>query len=300
MGLLDTERRELAGITASRRVREAIAAYGLLAPAFIVFGWFSFWPLIRLFHYATYQQNNTGTKERSVGFHQITDTLTGRDFGYGLLHNALFLLYTVPLGVVLGILLAVSAHRRLRGIKIFQTIFSSTVASSVAVSAVVFLTLINPEVGYFRGVGWLSLSHSPSALFGVSLSSIWQNLGLTFVISLAGLQAVPDELIEAATLDGYGPLRRFFRITVPLISPTLLFLAVVLTVNAMQAFAQMDILTQGGPAHSTETILFKIVNLGKPGDLGTGAAMSLGLFVLTALIAAAQFGVLNRRVHYGE
>jgi sn-glycerol 3-phosphate transport system permease protein len=289
-----------AGITSGRRFREAVSAYVLLAPALVVFGFFAFWPLWRLIHYALHQQNNNGTRERYVGFSQITDTLTGSEFRQGLGVNLKFLVFTVPLGVTLGLLLAVAAHRRLRGIKFFQTVFSSTVASSVAVSAVVFFTLVNPNVGYFQDVGWLRLDRPLSALFAVSLSSVWRNLGVTFVIVLAGLQAVPDEIIEAATLDGYGPVRRFFKITVPLISPTLLFLAVVLTVDALQAFAQMELLTGGGPGGSTETILYKITKLTNPRDFGTGAAMSLGLFVLTAIVAAAQFGVLNRRVHYGE
>jgi len=289
-----------AGITSGRRFREAVSAYVLLAPALVVFGFFAFWPLWRLIHYALHQQNNNGTRERYVGFSQITDTLTGSEFRQGLGVNLKFLVFTVPLGVTLGLLLAVAAHRRLRGIKFFQTVFSSTVASSVAVSAVVFFTLVNPNVGFFQDVTWLRLDRPLSALFAVSLSSVWRNLGVTFVIVLAGLQAVPDEIIEAATLDGYGPVRRFFKITVPLISPTLLFLAVVLTVDALQAFAQMELLTGGGPGGSTETILYKITKLTNPRDFGTGAAMSLGLFVLTAIVAAAQFGVLNRRVHYGE
>ncbi len=110
----------------------------------------------------------------------------------------------------------------------FQTIFASTVASSVAVASVVFLTLINPQVGYFRDVAFISLTDPATALRGVALSSVWQNLGLTFIIVLAGLQAVPEEIYEAATLDGYGPFRRFFRVTLPLISPTMMFLVVVL------------------------------------------------------------------------
>jgi len=272
----------------------------MLGPALAVFGLFSYWPLWRLIHYALYQQNQTGSRERYVGPSQIKDTLTSSAFTGGVETTLKYLLFSVPLGVVLGMALAMAAHRRLRGIKIFQTIFSSTIASSTAVAAVVFFTLVNPAIGYFRSVSWLDLNHPTSALFAISLSSIWQSLGLTFVIVSAGLQTVPEELIEAATLDGYGPLRRFFRITVPLLSPTLLFLGVVLSVQALQAYAQIEILTNGGPAGSTETLLFKITHLQQPASLGQGAAMSLGLFVLTMIVAFAQFLILDRRVHYGD
>ena len=197
--------------------------------------------------------------------------LTGPEFSSGLGHTLLYVLYTVPAGLVLGILLAVAAHRQLRGIKVFQTIFSSTVATSVAVTSVIFLTLINPSAGVLKID---ILNNRTWALFGVSWSSMWQNIGLAFIIVLAGLQAIPAELLEAATLDGYGPVRRFFKVTLPLLSPVLLFLVVVLVVFALQSYAQVDILTQGGPAGATETLVYKITQNQNPRLISTGAAMS--------------------------
>lgn len=284
-----------------RRVKDASLAYAFLLPALVVFAAFAYYPLSRLVWFATHQQSRFRNRPaRYVGFEQIQDTLTSSDFFDGLVHSGLFMLYTVPLGLGLGVLLAVAAHRRLKGIKIFQTVFSSTVASSVAVASVVFTTLINPEMGYFRGVDWLSLRDGSSALFAVSLSSVWQNLGLTFIVVLAALQTVPDELTEAATLDGYGPVRRFFRITVPMISPALLFLAIVLVVHALQAYAQIEILTGGGPGGSTETLLFKIADPRGVRSLGDRASLSLGLFVLTAAVAGFQYSMMSKRVHYGD
>ena len=282
------------------RAKEAVTAYGLLAPALVIFGWFAYWPFYRLIHYALYQQNNTGTRERYQGPSQLTDTLTSDLFTQRVGTTLKLVLLTVPLGVALGLLLAVAAHRRLRGIKVFQTIFSSTIASSAAVTAVVFLTLVNKNVGYFQEVSWLDLDRPNSALLAVSLSVVWQSIGLTFVIVTAGLQTVPEEIIEASLLDGFGPVRRFFRITVPLISPALLFLVVVLTVSTLQTYAQIELLTNGGPAGATETLLFRITRLQQPQDLGRGASMALGLFVITLIAAAAQFLILNRRVHYGD
>lgn len=288
-----------------RRMGDSALAYVLLLPSIIVFAVFAYYPLYRTFWYATHHQSRFRNKPATyVGFQQISDTLlngdTNTDFVEGLVHSGLFMLYTVPLGIVLGVLLAMAAHRRLKGIKIFQTIFSSTVASSVAVASVVFLTLVNPEIGYFRDVSWLSLRQPNSALFAVSLSAVWQNLGLTFIVVLAALQTVPEELIEAATLDGYGAVRRFFKITVPTISPALLFLAIVLVVFALQAYAQIEILTGGGPSGSTETLLFKIADPNGVRSIGAKASLSLGLFVLTGIVAGAQFGIMSRRVHYGD
>lgn len=283
-----------------RRLKDTVLAVVLLAPAAVIFVSFFFYPLYRLVYLGLHQQNRFGTKERWVGWSQYRDVLTGPAFRSGLNHSTLFVLYTVPAGLVLGILLAVAANRRLRGIKVFHTIFASTVASSVAVASVVFLVLINPQVGYFRNIGFFSLSNPDTALRGVALSSVWQNLGLTFVIVLAGLQAVPEELYEASVLDGFGPFRRFFRVTLPLISPTLLFLVVVLVIFGFQAFAQVEILTSGGPAGSTETLVFKIFRAQQPATSGVGAVMAIGLFAITLVVTLVQFGLLERRVHYGR
>lgn len=283
----------------SRRVKDVVLAAALLVPSAVIFAAFFFYPLYRLVHLGLHQQNRFGTGERWVGWSQYTDVLTGEEFLDGVRISGTYVLYTVPLGLVLGVLLAVAANRRLRGIKFFQTVFASTVASSVAVASVVFFVLVNPQAGYFRDVSFLSLSDPDTALRGVALSSVWQNLGLTFIIVLAGLQAVPEEIYEAATLDGYGPVRRFFRITLPLISPTLMFLVVVLVIFAFQAFAQVDILTGGGPAGATETLVWKIFNSQEPINQGTGAVMAIGLFGITLVVTIIQFVLLERRVHYG-
>lgn len=263
-----------------------------LLPALIVFGVFYYAPFVKLIGWGRFKAERGGTY-RDVGWGQFTDVLTGEQFREGLLHSVLFVLYTVPAGLVLGVLLGVAAHRQLKGIKIFQTIFSSTLASSVAVSSVLFMYLINPEIGYWK-VDWLE--REGWSLFAVALPSIWQNLGLAFIIVLAGLQAVPDEVLEASRLDGHSSLRRLFTITLPLIAPVLLFLLVVLVVFGFQAFAQIEILTAGGPAGSSETLVYKIYK--ERQNAGVGAIMSVGLFVITFIVTAIQFLILDRRVHY--
>lgn len=283
----------------NRRRKDALLGLLFLVPSFLIFATFFFYPLYRLFYLGLHQQNRFGTAERWVGFGQYTEVLGGEDFLDGVRISGTYVMLTVPLGLILGTMLAVAANRHLRGIKIFQTIFASTVASSVAVASVVFFVLINPQAGYFRDVDFLSLSDPDTALRGVALSSVWQNLGLSFIIVLAGLQAVPDEIYEAASLDGYGPMRRFFRVTLPLISPTLMFLIVVLVIFAFQAFAQVDILTGGGPAGATETLVFKIFNSQQPLSQGIGSIMAIGLFVITLVVTVVQFLLLDRRVHYG-
>jgi sn-glycerol 3-phosphate transport system permease protein len=292
--VLETPKRSRGG---SYSAKEVGLAFVFLLPSLVVFVAFFFLPFARLLSWGTYESVRGGASYNQVGLEQYQEVLGGDEFRQGLWHSVQYVIYTVPLGLILGTVLAVAANRRLRGIKVFQAIFSSTIATSTAVASVIFLVLINPQIGVFKTD---LLENSSTALFGVSLSSVWQNLGLSFVIVLAGLQAIPDDVDEAATLDGYGPVRRFFRVTLPLISPTLMFLVVVLVIFALQAFAQADILTQGGPLGSTETLVFKIFNSQQPIDQGTGAVMAIGLFAITVVVSLGQFLILDRRVHYGN
>ena len=268
-----------------------------VAPSIVLFALFFLFPFEQLVLRGLYRNNAQGTNLRYVGWEQYKDVLTGDEFRQGLWHSLQYVLYTVPAGLILGTLLAVAAHRKLRGIRIFQTIFSSTVATSVAVASVLFFTLLNSQTGILK-VNWLN--DPDMALFAVSLSSIWQNLGLSFIIVLAGLQTVPTELMEAATLDGSGPVRRFFRVTLPLISPVLLFLLVVLVIFALQAFAQIELISRGGPAGHTETLVYKIFQRQTPDRLGEGSVMAVGLFFVTFVVTLGQFLILDRRVHYGD
>lgn len=294
-----------ARVTDTGRLREGLIAVAFLAPSLVIFGAFFFYPFQQLVLRGLYRNNAAGTNLRYVGWEQYSDVLTGSEFRDGLWHSVQYVFFTVPLGLLLGTLLAVAANRRLRGVKVFQAIFSSTIATSAAVASVVFLVLINQQIGVYQGgvpgFGDQAILENPrTALFGVSLSSIWQNLGLSFVIVLAGLQAIPAEVEEAATLDGYGPVRRFFRITLPMISPVLMFLVVVLVIFALQAFAPIEFLTNGGPARSTETLVYKIFERQAPNKMGEGAVLSVGLFGVTFIVTLAQFLLLERRVHYGR
>jgi sn-glycerol 3-phosphate transport system permease protein len=279
------------------RLKDVLLAYALLLPSMVIFVVFFYRPFLNLMHWGTFESRRNGAFFEHVGLRLYREQLTGQDFLDGAWHSLQFVLFTVPAGLILGILLAVAAHRRLKGIKIFQAIFSSTIASSVAVTSVVFFYFFQPTIGLFK-VDWLT--NPDMAMFAVSLTSVWQNLGLSFVIVLAGLQTIPDEVVEAATLDGYGPTRRLLRITLPLLSPVLLFLLVVLVIHGLQAFAQIDLLTKGGPAQATETLVYKIQRLNRPDNITIGAVYSVGLFVITLAVTTLQFSILSRRVHYAR
>jgi sn-glycerol 3-phosphate transport system permease protein len=289
-----------------RRLPQWALALALLAPAMAIFGVFVFFPFAKNFELALYRNPPfPGLPRTYVGFKQITDVLGSSDFRNSLWTTILFALITVPLGIFLGLVLAVLANQKLRGIAIYRTIFSSTIATSVAVASVIFGTLMNPQVGLLP---WLGLNPTPPildnpswALFAVAITTVWQNLGLSFILMSAGLQAVPDDLLEAAAVDGASPTLRFWRVTVPMLSPTIFFAAVVGSIVAFQSFGQIDLLTQGGPQKKTNVLTYYIVTqLREQHNPGFAAVLSIALFAITLILTLVQLRFLERRVHYAR
>ena len=290
----------------TRRRREAGLAYLLLLPALAVFGTFTFYPFLRNFKLMLYETPPVpGLPAHYVGLHQIGPVLTSTQFTQSLVTTLLFVVLVVPTSLILGLALAVAAHRKLRGMAIYRMIFSSTVVSSVAVASVVFGTLMNPVVGLLP---WLGINPTPPALESttwalpaVAVITIWQFLGLSFIIMSAGLQSVPDELLEAARIDGAGAWTRFWRMTVPLLSPTIFFAVIVSTIYAFQSFGAVDILIgyQNAAQLHTNVLIYEIVNtLQVQNNPGAAAIMATVLFLITLGLTVLQMRFLERRVHY--
>lgn len=285
---------------------DGLLAVAFLAPSLLVFGVFVFYPLGRTIWLGQHDEDPFGRRRVYVGVSRFWDVLQSDEFRNSLGVTVRFTLLTVPLGLLLGLLLALLAHQQLRGVAVFRTIFSSTVATSVAVASLMWLTLFNPSIGVVNQmldelgrdpVRWLQ--DKDTALTAVAMTTVWQNLGITFIIISAGLQSLPDDLYEAARVDGIGWWRQLRHITVPLLSPTLLFASVVLTISAFQSFGQIDLLTSGGPLDSTNVVVYSIFSDARAGDPGLAAAQATLLFVILLALTIVQLRVLERRTFYG-
>lgn len=297
-----------------RKLRDVPAAVMMLAPSLVLLVAFVFYPLGRAVWLGHLRCDATGKRCRDAGWSQYIDVFRSNEFQNALGNTFKLALLTVPAGVIFGIGLAVLADKHLRGIGFFRTVFSSTVATSVAVASLVWFVLLQPQVGVLPGLlhNLFPVLKNPgllqdggTALPAVALSSIWAGLGFTFIIATAALQSVPRELYESAYVDGAGSWRRFTNVTLPLLSPTILFITVVTTTRAFQAYGEIDLLTQGGPNNAgrpTETITYLVY--GKTSfiksDIGLKSASAVLLFVILLLLAFVQFRALEKRVHYGN
>jgi len=202
--------------------------------------------------------------------------------------------------------LAALTHTRLRGMRIFQFVFALPMVLSVGSSAVIWKFLFHPTLGMLNyllslvGISPIPWLTSPDwALLSISLMTVWMNLGFNYVVLSSGLQGIPDEMYESAKMDGAGPLITFWRISMPLLSPTIFFVTVVSMISAFQSFAQINILTRGGPMNSTNVFVYSIyqeafVNF----RFGTGSAQAIVLFAVILVLTLIQFKWVERKVHY--
>lgn len=290
----------------SRDARSLGIGLAYLAPSLLLFVAFVFVPLARSIHLSLFNTRATGAITTFAGLDHYIELLGSEAFRSGVVATTLFTLYTVPLGIALGLILAVALNQRLRGINVFRTMMSSTIAISAAVGALIWLMLFNPSLGLLNyvlslfgipGAQWLI---QPSwAIVAVSITTIWLTLGANIIVLLAGLQGVPEEIYEAARIDGARGLRMFTKITVPMVSPSLFFLLVVNTISVLQAFTQIHLLTRGGPVDATRVLVYGIyLDAFQNFQFGYASAQAVILLVLVMILTVIQFRVVERRVHY--
>jgi ABC-type sugar transport system permease subunit len=282
----------------------------MLAPSALILGVFIVYPLVRAVWLGQQRCDARGERCVSNGFDQYVDVFRSTEFQSALVVTTKFALISVPLGLALGVGLAVLADKYLRGVGVFRTVFSSTIATSVAVASLMWLFLLQPSVGSLANVEWFNslfpsvknpgwLQDPGTALSAVALSSVWAGLGFTFILVTASLQSIPRELYEAAAVDGATGTTRFWKITLPLLGPTLLFIVVVLTTRAFQTFGEVDLLTNGGPSpqESTTTLAYLVYgDTPIQADAGLRASGAVLLFVVLLALSALQVRGLGRRV----
>ena len=241
-----------------------------------------------------------------VGFDNYRSLWSDAEFRSSLGHTLVFIAGYLPLVLVSGLAVALALNQRIRGLALFRTIYFLPVVTSWVVVALIWKWLLNPQTGVVdyliglvgvNGPGWWVDPHW--AMPSIILASAWKDIGFVMIILLAGLQSIPDDYYEAASLDGAGRIALFRHITLPLLSPALFFVVVISLINNFQVFDQVWVMTQGGPAGSTSVVMERIVkNAFSFGRMGYAAAMSWVLFAIILMITLLQFRLQRRWVNY--
>ena len=293
------------GVAGAARRRQGIAAWVLALPFCLLFLVFTAWPVLQSLF-----MSFTDTRARDlrtpfavdvVGVENYAKALSDPIFRQSMLNTAYFVVVGVPLTMVLALAAAVALDRgisRLRGL--FRLGFYTPVITSIVAVAVVWRFLLEPNYGLINTVlGWVGID-GPNwlgdphwAMPGLILMASWRNFGTGMIIFLAGLQAVPWMLHEAAAIDGAGAWRRFRHITLPLLRPTLLFVSVTTGIGYLQFFEEPFVMTNGGPLNSTISMSMYTYRQFGFGNYGLAAAMSYLIFVIVAVVTAVQFRLLR-------
>jgi multiple sugar transport system permease protein len=291
-----------------RRLSRSEHAVGwvFVTPAAVLIGVFGLLPILWTFM-LSFQKSDLLTPQTPwVGLHNYkqipSDPVFRQAIGNTIVYTALF----VPATMIVGLVIAVALNRKVRGISVYRTAAYVTMAVSTINEALIFLWLFDPSFGVvnaaLHAVGlpqqqWLSDPNE--ALYVIVIMTVWGWTGFSVVVYLAALQGVPEQLHEAAAIDGAKRFTIFRTITLPLVSPASLFLAVWLSINALQLFDEVYVTTRGGPLHSTTVVVYYLFDQAfQQFNAGYAAALAYVLFLVIVVITFVQFKVGNRFVHY--
>ena len=280
--------------------------YALLVPQVAITLIFFYWPAVQALWQSFLLQDAFGLSTDFVWFENYKSLFAQPEYYHTMLNTLVFSTAVTVLSLSSALLLAAMADKQLRGSQIYTTLLIWPYAVAPAVAGVLWVFMLHPSLGVVArglrslGLDWNPLLNGTHAMVLVILASAWKQISYNFLFFLAGLQAIPKSVIEAAAIDGARPMRRFWTIIFPLLSPTTFFLIVVNIVYAFfDTFGIIDAMTGGGPARATETLVYKVYQDGRlGGDLGGSAAQSVILMIIVIGLTAIQFKYIERKVTY--
>jgi sn-glycerol 3-phosphate transport system permease protein len=286
--------------------RSAWLPFLLVAPQIAITIVFFFWPAVQAVYYAFLEQDPFGQSSRFVWFENFQDLLRSSNYLESFKITALFSVLVAFSGLAISLLLATMADRVVRGALAYKTLLIWPYAVAPAIAGVLWAFIFAPSIGiatyYLKrfGVDWNWVIQGDQAMALIVIAATWKQISYNFLFFLAGLQSIPRSLIEAAAIDGATPLRRFWTIVFPLLSPTTFFLLVINIVYAFfDTFGVVDATTQGGPAGATQILVYKVYYDGvKAADLGGSSAQSVILMFIVIALTVAQFRFVEKKVQY--
>ena len=280
--------------------------YALIAPQLLITIIFFFLPAGQAIHQSVLMEDPFGLAVEFVGLQNFKDLFADPNYLSSFKITMVFSVLVAFLAMALSLLFAVCADRVVRGANAYKSFLIVPYAIAPAVAGVLWMFIFNPTLGvvsyvlHALGIDWNYMISSTDAMILINIAAVWKQVSSNFIFFLAGLQAIPKSLLEAAAMDGAGPVRRFWTVVFPLLSPTTFFLLVMNVVYAFfDTFAIVDATTQGGPGQDTNILVYKVFVDGfRNMNFGGSAAQSVILMVMVIALTVVQFRFIERRVNY--
>lgn len=286
----------------SLKLRNALIGWTFILPNFIGFAFFTLAPVLVLFYLGFTKWNAFGAAE-FVGTSNFQRLWSDSTFHKALFNTAYYALFHIPLTLIVSLGLAMLLNRKMRGMAFFRTVAFFPYITSIVAIAVVWNMLFSPDAGVINQIlSFLGVSNPPGwtqsttwAMPAVIIVGTWRDMGYYMLLFLAGLQAIPGELYEAARMDGTNALQRFWNVTVPCLRPTTFFITVMLTINSFKIFDLILVMTNGGPGTATLVLSQYIWRKGfEEYDFGYASSVSIVLFAICLAVTVFQF-LWNKR-----
>jgi multiple sugar transport system permease protein len=287
-----------------KRARKEWNAYLFLAPGLILFSLFTVFALGFAFYLTFHEWSIIEPQKPFVGLDNYDEMLHDERFRRSIVNTLYFTGASVPLGMAGGLAIALLLNQPLRGRAVLRTLYFLPVVTPFVVVTIIWKWLYNGDFGLFNYYllkthlihdPLLWLSDQNLAMPSVVLMTVWTSVGFSMVVYLAGLQAIPEELYEAARVDGAGPWARLRHITLPMLAPTTMFLAVIGIIGSFQVFTQIFVMTSGGPVDRTTTMVFFIYEAAfKFFDMGYASTLAFALFAMLLVFTAIQLRLYRR------
>jgi len=281
--------------------------YFLLAPSLIIIGYFLFYPTFETFRLSLYRLGPFGIKKLFIRFENFVDLFTSPDYIHSFNISFIFSLSSVIFGLAISLWLAVLVNRKIRGINFYRAALIWPYALSPAIAGALWVFLFDSSSGYLNYFISILFQVKPKwltsgslALIVVTAAATWKNLGYNIILFLAGLQFIPDDILEAAGIDGANRFQTFWRITFPLLSPMTFFLLIMNLIHSyFDSFGLIHVMTEGGPANATNILIYELYKEAFINhNAGIAAAESMVLFSLVVVLTYLQFRTSGRGVHY--
>lgn len=278
-----------------------VEPYLYLIPVMILFILFVFWPFVKTIQLSFARTTPLGQVAQYIGLDNYKNIFTDGTFLNSLVTTLKFSVMRVILSIAIGFILAIISTEKIKAKGFFRTVYALPMAISAAAASVVFMFIFHSSLGILNKalgthIGWLT--DKKYALIAVTIVSVWMAIGMNFIYLTAAIQSVPAELYESVALDGANFFQKHRHVTIPSISPTLFFLLIINVINSVQAYAEFKMMTQGGPAESTNVIVYEIYQEAFINSrFGVACSESVILFVILIILTALQFR-LEKKVTY--